>query len=161
MQEASKQFYDLLNEYLLSIGFKPTKADPCLFVHKHPHHGLTFAAVHVDDILLISPNEHQRTWVENTIKKRFKIKTQHDNISYLGMAVTRDPSTNHISIIVKQHEVTWFAKQVKLTKMGKKKNKKKKNLSNSIFLCHRSAMSIQIGMETSNIIVLCYVLKEF
>jgi hypothetical protein len=98
MQEASKEFNDLLDEFLISIGFQPTKADPCLYVHEHPVHGKTFAAVHVDDILLLSPNVQQRTWVENTIKSKYQIKIQHDKISYLGMSIERDPDTHFIKV---------------------------------------------------------------
>jgi hypothetical protein len=82
----------------MSIGFHPTKADPCLYVHEHPKHGQTFAAVHVDDILLLSPSVQQRTWVENKIRESFKIKIQHENISYLGMSIIRDPATQHVKV---------------------------------------------------------------
>ena len=99
MQEASKEFNDLLDEVMKSFGFEPTKADPCLYVKHDDRVGTMMAAVHVDDILLVSPNIEQRTWFENAMKERFELVSQYDSISYLGMSITRSSTDGSIKVV--------------------------------------------------------------
>jgi len=99
LQEASKEFNELLSKYLISLGFSQSKADPCLYTHHHPKHGIMHAAIHVDDILLIAPNKTQQSWFESSMKKQFEIVSQYDNVSYLGMSISRDEATGNIRVV--------------------------------------------------------------
>ena len=99
LQEASKEFNELLSKYLMSLGFTQSKADPCLYTHHHPKHGIMHAAIHVDDILLIAPNKIQQHWFESSMKKQFELVSQYDNVSYLGMSISRDKATGNIRVV--------------------------------------------------------------
>lgn len=97
LQEASHEFHALLRKKLLTMGFKPTRADRCVFV-KHTPQGIIAASTHVDDILLVSPNPKLRTWFETELQKSFEIVCQRDNISYLGMNIVYDRDKRTIEV---------------------------------------------------------------
>ena len=97
LPEAPHEFNNLLDQRLQSIGFIPSKADPCLYVKQVPQ-GRLIASTHVDDILLTTPTLEDRQWFEKEMKKHFELICQYDNISYLGMTVSRNPTTGDIQV---------------------------------------------------------------
>jgi hypothetical protein len=117
LHEASNQFNGLLDKHLKELGFKASKADPCLYT-KLSEDGLMILSVHVDDMLLTSPNEHLRQWFEESMGKHFTLVHQRDEVSYLGMMIRRDKKTG--SILVNQ---TGFLQNI-LKKHGCDKLKK-------------------------------------
>jgi hypothetical protein len=49
--EACRSFFELLNDKLVnSMGFKPTKADKCLYTRKTSEDKVIIVATHVDDL---------------------------------------------------------------------------------------------------------------
>ena len=86
LHEAPRKFNGMLDQKLRKMGLKPTKADPCLYTKGKE----IILSVHVDDMLLTASSLKIRDWFENEIKKSFEIVAQHDNVSYLGMTVTRE-----------------------------------------------------------------------
>jgi hypothetical protein len=97
LHEASNQFNGLLDKELRQNGFKPTKADCCLYVKKTKD-GMLILSVHVDDMLLTSPNLKWRKWFEDNVQKHFTIVKQHDKVSYLGMSINQDPRTGNVEV---------------------------------------------------------------
>jgi len=69
-REAPKAFYDYLDKYLRSLGFKPTPLDPC-FYSTQSKAGISLISVHVDDLLLTTPNVETRNNYLTTIKLNF------------------------------------------------------------------------------------------
>ena len=49
-REAPKAFYDYLDAYLKTLGFKPTPLDPCFYDAKRSKDGISLISVHVDDL---------------------------------------------------------------------------------------------------------------
>jgi hypothetical protein len=98
LQEASKEFHDYLTLCLNKIGFRQSKADPCLYCYKHPKHGLLIAATHVDDILLLAPSAQAQLWFTTCMSKYFELVSQYKDISYLGMSITHDKKQNTVSV---------------------------------------------------------------
>jgi hypothetical protein len=88
-KEAPKAFHDYLDKYLKSIGFKPTPLDKC-FYSKPSKDGIILISVHVDDLLLTTPNIVIRNQILKTIKLQFhNITIQHDSVDYLGMKIVK------------------------------------------------------------------------
>lgn len=86
LHEAPRKFNGMLDQKLRKMGLNPTKADPCLYTKGKD----IILSVHVDDMLLTASSLKTRDWFENEIRKSFEIVAQHDNVSYLGMTVTRE-----------------------------------------------------------------------
>eukprot|EP01038_Epipyxis_sp_PR26KG_P005659 gene5659-7815_t len=102
-REAPKAFYDYLDAYLKTLGFKPTPLDPCFYA-KRSKDGISLISVHVDDLLLTTP-KHVRTtrrdeYLSTTIKLKFKnITYQHNSIDYyLGMKIVKHHDDGSITI---------------------------------------------------------------
>jgi hypothetical protein len=70
------------------MGLHPTKADACVYT-KRWKQGMVIVSVHVDDMLVITPEAEARMWFEDEISKRFEIVTKRDEVSYLGMSIKR------------------------------------------------------------------------
>jgi hypothetical protein len=91
LQDAPHAFNQFLDEKLRGNGFKPTLADKCMYI-KHDVDGLLILSIHVDDLLLTSPSARARREFEDWLSKQFQINIQRDNVSYLGMSITRTQS---------------------------------------------------------------------
>lgn len=97
LHEAPHQFNNLLDKVLQDIGFKPTKADKCFYV-KEVNGTYVRVSVHVDDLLLTSPNKHLQKWFERELEKHFELVKQYSNVSYLGIQVCQNITTGDISL---------------------------------------------------------------
>jgi hypothetical protein len=88
LQESPLAWNKLLHDKLGDMGFTRSTADPCAYVQRHPE-GNLFLTVHVDDMLLMCPNSKLRTAFESEMEKRFEITKQLNDLSYLGMTITK------------------------------------------------------------------------
>jgi Reverse transcriptase (RNA-dependent DNA polymerase) len=98
MQESPHEFNAMLDKELKKIGFQLSRADRCLYVKKD-RHGQIIVSVHVDYMLVSSPNKKAQKEFENTISKTFEISVLRGTLSYLGMTIQRDQK----GITVDQH----------------------------------------------------------
>jgi hypothetical protein len=99
LHEASHQFNSLLDKKIKNLGFMPSKADSCLYTKKTSE-GTMILAVHVDDMLLTSPNKRLQKWFEKELGKDLELMTQHNEVSYLGMTIKKLPDG---SVTLSQH----------------------------------------------------------
>jgi hypothetical protein len=97
LQEASREFNLFLHDKLTAIGFRPTRADRCLYVRRTKQ-GIMIVGTHVDDILLAAPTMELRTWFEKELEKSFEIVKQYDDLSYLGMNIKYDAAARKIRV---------------------------------------------------------------
>ena len=51
LHESPREFNTMLDKDIQSLGFKPSKVDPCFYV-KQSNHGTMILSVHIDDMLL-------------------------------------------------------------------------------------------------------------
>jgi hypothetical protein len=64
--------------------------------------GKKILSVHIDDMLLSSSNKKQQIWFEKEMSKSFYLVKQYDAISYLGMMISKNPTTRSISLLFKK-----------------------------------------------------------
>jgi hypothetical protein len=86
LHEAPKEFNSLLDGRLQKMGFKPSKADRCLYTMRQGKEWLILS-VHVDDMLLTCPSEECQRWFEEEMEQQFELVKQYDEVSYLGMTI--------------------------------------------------------------------------
>jgi len=95
--EAPNRFNNLLTDYLVNtMGFKKGKSDPCLYT-RITKEGTLYVAIHVDDILLSASTRELQQQFEEMLAKQFDITTQRDNISYLGLNISKKNKELHIT----------------------------------------------------------------
>ena len=105
LKQASRKFYFTLQRYLLSIGFKPSVSDQCLF-HKTTSNGSPiWIAVFVDDLVISSPSVDAISSFKTDMHSRFNMKDIGPLKTILGIEVTRNSRagtltlTQHIYIL--------------------------------------------------------------
>lgn len=90
LAEAARAFNRKLDAALKQIGFKPTKADPCVYVKKLPNGKRHILTNHVDDLFSLAPDEKARQQFKEDLKRLFRIKESEGQcVSYLGMVIKR------------------------------------------------------------------------
>jgi len=77
----------MLNSDLIKHGFKRLKSDMCIYT-KTTTFGLLIIAVHVDDMMVVSPSTEIKDWFESTFMDKYELTGQHNNFSYVGMTIT-------------------------------------------------------------------------
>lgn len=89
LAEAAREFHLKLVSILTSMGYKPTQADNCLLI-KDTKDRRHFLSLHVDDIYSAAPSEQIRQEFERELQRHLDIKKQHNNVTYLGLEITKD-----------------------------------------------------------------------
>ena len=89
LHEAPHEFNHLLDKTLKSLGFHCNQADPCAYA-KQVDEGWIRLSVHVDDILMTCPCTKYRDWFEKKLEDHFPLVKQYDEVSYLGMVISRN-----------------------------------------------------------------------
>jgi hypothetical protein len=86
LKQAPKIWHEAINRFLLSLGFKPTQADPNIYIN-----GDVLILLYVDDILLCYPDEAmdaaQR--VKQALMKQYKMKVLDAAQQFLGLEISR------------------------------------------------------------------------
>ena len=90
IKQAAYAFREHSDASLKSIGFKPTRADPCIYIKRKSSTDFVMACIHVDDIGFAGTST---ALVDKTIvdlSKLYDLTIQPDMSSYLGMNISRD-----------------------------------------------------------------------
>jgi hypothetical protein len=85
LKQAGRNWYQGLHDELLTIGFKQSKVDKCLFICS----GCIIVA-YVDDCLLFSKDNSILDNVLNHLRTTFKITSEADVGAYLGLDIKRN-----------------------------------------------------------------------
>ena len=88
LKQSPRCWNKALKEYLLSIGFTQSSADPCVFVKKSDT--LTVIAVYVDDLIILTKNSDEITKIKEILNFRFKMKDMGELYFWLGMSIIQD-----------------------------------------------------------------------
>ena len=90
LKQSPREFYNLMNEYLISQGFKRTNMDHCIYYKKENGESI-FVGIYVDDIISVGKGKAADKFRQN-LMERFGITEGGILEWYLGMAF--DQSTN-------------------------------------------------------------------
>ena len=85
-----------MTEFLESIGFKHSEADPCVYVRNNS--SLIIIAVYVDDLIVMSENQEQLKDIKHCLKARFEMKDMDELHYCLGISVERSSCGREIHI---------------------------------------------------------------
>jgi hypothetical protein len=87
LKQAGRNWNKLLHEFLTSLGFTQSLADPCLYTHFQRRMSLL---LYVDDIIAAAKTTKQLDWLHNALLSRFNTKYLGEIGKILGIRVTRD-----------------------------------------------------------------------
>lgn len=100
LKQSGRNWYQLLVDYLLELGFKPSPNDPCLFT-KVISNVFYYVSVWVDDIIYFSTDPKFYQEFKAQIEKKFTIGDLSKLSWFLGMQVTGQPG--NITVNQKQY----------------------------------------------------------
>ena len=97
LKQAGREWASLLSSFLTSWGFTQSSIDTCLYIYAS---GSTFlwAAVYVDDILLVDNHSPLRDRFMVALMARFPTDDKGELKWLLGIAVTRDRKSRSLSL---------------------------------------------------------------
>jgi transposase InsO family protein len=85
LKQASRSWNEKINDVLLSMSFKRSDFDSCLYFGNN-----IYIALYVDDFLVLYDNPKKKKWLLENLEKKFKIKDLGTARQCLGMEITRN-----------------------------------------------------------------------
>ena len=107
LKQSARDWNHLCRDHLITIGFKQSLADPCLFTHQERRIRLL---VYVDDILCAAENLEDSNWAYAKLSQRFTTKNLGDVTKLLGIRITRDRKAREIHLDQQQYLQSVLAK---------------------------------------------------
>ena len=89
LRQSSHVWYQKLQDALLELGFKPSAADPCVFIRSRDG-DLSIIFTHVDDLGLICNSVNLVAWLKGELVKYFPISDLGEIHHLLGIKVTHN-----------------------------------------------------------------------
>lgn len=89
LKQSARVWNETLNKALLSIGFRQSVHDKCLYV-LNKNAKVSYLIVHVDDILLAASSHEMIKFIISSLQKSFPVKNMGEPSKYLGMNISRD-----------------------------------------------------------------------
>jgi len=96
IRQAGRYWYDDIDGFLISIGFRRVSIEPCVYVLEKDNK-LVIVALYVDDKILLGHKE-LLSWVRKRLKERFPIKDLGPPKSILGIEVIRNLYNRTLSL---------------------------------------------------------------
>ena len=103
LKQSPRCWYRAFEEYMKSIGFTQTDADPCVFVRTGSK--LTIVAVYVDDLILITETVDEMKELKSELKSRFRMKDMGKLHYCLGISVEYDVNQKSLWLHQKQYSL--------------------------------------------------------
>jgi hypothetical protein len=96
LKQAPRAWNIVLTKTLLTLGFLPFTADPCLYVMVTPSVERIYMNTYVDNLFLAAnPSQARDTFIAG-LSKAFAITNLGIMTNPLGMEITRNPTTSSI-----------------------------------------------------------------
>ena len=87
LKQSGRIWHQKFRKYLISIGFSPIPADPCVFINSQTG---AIISVYVDDLLIFSPKISCINAVKKQLKQEYKIRDLGEVDHILGVRVRRN-----------------------------------------------------------------------
>lgn len=103
LKSSSKNWYNLLDETIQSIGFQKSKADRCLYFKKLQNDKIAILLVYVDDLLLLTDNPEIIEVVSTELQKNFRLKIELNPTCFVGYEIHRNKEDQRIHLSQKRY----------------------------------------------------------
>ena len=102
LKQSTRCWYDTLEKYLLSIGYRENDVDGCVYVKSvkkdNGHISFVILGVHVDDILPVSNDVEMLNAEKQALCQKFRMDDRGEVHFLLGMLINRDHKAKTITI---------------------------------------------------------------
>ena len=99
LKQASRNWNQLLSQWLTSLGFVQSLTDPCVFImNPELRSGYFVLLIYVDDIIICHESNADYDDFLEKAKQKFKLSTAQDLAWYLGVRVNSSADNGSISI---------------------------------------------------------------
>ncbi|KAG6462003.1 hypothetical protein O3G_MSEX012991 [Manduca sexta] len=89
LKQSSRAWYRKVDDYLVSLGYKRSKLEPCLYT-KNNDHKKTIVTLYVDDFFVFTNDISECNNLKKVLASKFKIKDLGQVKNCLGMTVNID-----------------------------------------------------------------------
>lgn len=96
LKQSPRCWYDELRLFLISINFRASTANPCLFISQDKSHPC-YVHVHVDDMTIAGTKSSVQSF-KNLIGNKFEMEDLGEVTDILGMSVTRDRKLRNLTL---------------------------------------------------------------
>ena len=97
LKQSGRAWNSKLDKHLRSIGFKPTNADPSIYV-RHKNGPIVLVGVYVDDFIIADNDDSMRATLKDDLEQAYEMKDLGELEWILGMRVTRDWEKHTITL---------------------------------------------------------------
>jgi hypothetical protein len=101
-KQAGLQWFKLLRDFILSIGYTQCKSEGCLF-YRDDESGHNEILIYVDDLLIAGDSIDRTFTVKNQFKQRFEMKDLGECKRFLGINVNQNLNNHSITISAQQY----------------------------------------------------------
>lgn len=98
LRESPRAWYECLDNYLQSLGFKRSENDYCLYIMDDNNGNNVYIIFHVDDLLIACKNKEKLNKIKSMLSKRFQLKDMGNIKTYLGINIEYDIRQNKMTL---------------------------------------------------------------
>lgn len=102
LKQASRVWYEKVENVLKVLGYKKSKYEPCVYM-KYEGNFKTIVALYVDDFFIFSNSDAETNFLKKELSLKFKIKDLGQLRQCLGMRVNIDKDKGSISLDQEQY----------------------------------------------------------
>jgi len=95
--QGSRLFYETFAEHLLSLGYKPSHADKCLFINQDTNERKAIL-IWVDDFVIMYQKEVTYIELMAQLRTKFNVPSTGPLVSFLGMHILRETNKRRLTI---------------------------------------------------------------
>ncbi len=88
LKQSPRCWNKAFKEYLVSVGFRQSDADPCVFIHLGDNFAIV--AAYVDDLILLTKNSDEMTELKKMLESCFKMKDMGELHYCLGVSIVQN-----------------------------------------------------------------------
>ena len=89
LKQAPRCWNKAFQEYMITLGFSQSTADPCVYIQVNDQCILTIVAVYVDDLILMCNSQDRMQELKQNLASRFKMKDMGPLHFLLGVTVVQ------------------------------------------------------------------------
>ena len=94
LKQATRQWYEKLESFMLEHGFHKTQADHCVFVKRYDEGGFLILLLYVDDMLVVGQNSKKTVSLKKALRKSFAMKDLGPEKQILGIHLVQQRTKN-------------------------------------------------------------------
>ena len=97
LRQKSTNWWGTIQEYLVEIGFKSLKSDPCIYIYSEEG-VIVILTLDVDDVLLLGKDVAILKRIKSKLMSRFSITDMGEVLLMLGVGVASDRDKGTVTI---------------------------------------------------------------